>query len=108
MIVGIERGLYRGLAHGTESIHLERRSGRADKTLDQKRAVFSGKKTAVAHGLQPFGGIRNGGVETIADSSGGRETLVRDHRLGQGGIVLQRGNHWRYRRQIRDGVQRCE
>jgi hypothetical protein len=28
--------------------------------------------------------------------------------LGQGGIVLQRGNHWRYRRQIRDGVQRCE
>jgi len=48
--------------------------------LHQKRAVFSGKKAAVAHGLQAFGGNRNGGVETVADPSDGRETPVRDHR----------------------------
>src|ERR1700688_773924 len=94
VIVGIEGGFYRDLTHATKSIHLERSSRRADKTLDQKRAVFSGKETAVAHGLQALGGIGNSGVEAIADSADRRETLVRHHRLGQARIVLQRGNQW--------------
>jgi hypothetical protein len=34
VIVGIERGFYRHLTYGTESIHLERGSRRADKAFD--------------------------------------------------------------------------
>jgi hypothetical protein len=34
------------------------------------------------HGLQAFGGIRNSGVKTIADSSDRRKTFVRHDRLG--------------------------
>jgi hypothetical protein len=82
VIVGIERSFYRNLAYGTKSIHLERCACRADKTLKQKRAVFSGKKSAIAHGLQAFGGIRNGGVETITNPADRRETLIGHHRLG--------------------------
>jgi hypothetical protein len=48
VIVGIERSFYRDLSYATESIHLERSSRGADKALQQKRAVFSGKKAAVA------------------------------------------------------------
>jgi hypothetical protein len=57
-------------------------SRRGDKTFNQESAVFSGQKAAVAHGLKAFGGIRNGGVETIADPSDRGETFVRYHRPG--------------------------
>ena len=79
MIVRIERRFHWHRAYGTKSIHLERSTRGTDKTLKQKRAVFSGKKATVAHGLQAFGGIGNGGVETIADPSDRGETFVGHH-----------------------------
>lgn len=75
VMVRIECSFYRHLTYATKSLHLECGSCRADKALTQKRAVFSGEKAAVAHGLQAFGDIGNSGVEAIADSSDRRETL---------------------------------
>jgi hypothetical protein len=75
VIVGIECSFYRHWADGAESIHLKLRSRGANIALNQKCAVFSGQKTAVAHGLEVFGGIRNGGVEAVADFSDRRESL---------------------------------
>src|ERR1700686_88805 len=82
VIVRIERSFYRHLTQATENIHLERSSLGADKALNEKCAVFTGKKAAIAHGLQAFGGIGNCGVETVADSSDRREALVSDYSLG--------------------------
>jgi hypothetical protein len=72
-------------------VHLESGAGGGAVGFEEKAGVFTDEETAVADSGEPFGGVGDGGVETIADFADGGEACVGDGRLGDAGIVRDGG-----------------